>query len=335
MRSLAAIATGPLGRRLTAAGGVLAPSLWHANARAQATGYPNRPVRIVVPYPAGGGTDNIARMLATRLNEAWGQPIVVENRVGASGIIGNDAIAKAPADGYTLLLGITTLIQMPFLQAKLPYDAFKDFAPVSQLALSADLFAVPTSSPFQSLKDFVDHARARKGTVNYGSYGNGTSSHVHGEMLSAQANLGLVHVPFKGGAPLMTDLLGGQLNSAFVDLSSARAHLKSGKMRVLAITGERRFKLLPEVPTFTELGYKEFEPYGWFAMLAPAGTPADIVARVSTEVGRIIRLPEITARIEDMGLQAVGNSPAEFQSMMRRDHAIWGKVIRDANIRLD
>ena len=300
-----------------------------------AAAYPSKAVRIVVPYPAGGGTDTIARIVAGKLNEAWGQPMVVENRAGAAGVIGNDAVAKAAPDGYTLLVGITTLVQAPHLGQKLPYDVFKDFTPISQLALSADLFVVPASSPVNSLKEFVELARARQGKVTCGSYGQGTSSHVHCEMLSSQAKLGLVHVPFKGGAPLLTDLIGGQLDSGFVDVTSARAHVKSGKLKILAITGERRFKALPNVPTFTELGYKDFEPYGWFGALAPAGVPADIAAKLGAEIAKIIHLPEVQSRLEDMGLQAVGSTPAEFAATIRRDHPVWGKVIRDANIRLD
>ena len=319
--------------------GTLAPfAALTAPAAASAQGaaaYPTKAVRIVVPYPAGGGTDTIARIVAGKLNEAWGQPMVVENRAGAAGVIGNDAVAKAAPDGHTLLVGITTLVQAPHLGQKLPYDVFKDFTPISALALSADLFVVPASSPVNSLKEFVEQARARQGKVTCGSYGQGTSSHVHCEMLSSQAKLGLVHVPFKGGAPLLTDLIGGQLDSGFVDVSSARAHVKSGKLKILAITGERRFKALPNVQTFTEFGYRDFEPYGWFGALAPAGVPADIVAKLGTEIARIIHLPEVQSRLEDMGLQAVGSTPAEFAATIRRDHPVWGKVIRDANIRVD
>ncbi len=310
--------------------GALPRSAW-----AQSGGYPNKPIRFVIPYPAGGGTDIVGRLIGSKLTEAWGQNVVVENRVGASGIIGNDAIAKAAPDGYSVLIGITTLIQMPHLGVKLPYDQFKDFTPVTQLAYSADLFAVPATSPIGSVKEFVEMARANPGKHNYGSYGNGTSSHVHGEMFRSQAKIDLAHVPFKGGAPLMTDLIGGQISSAFVDVTSARAHLKTGKMKVLAITGARRYRALPDVPTFTELGYQDFEPYGWFAMLLPAGVPPEITARLSAEVTRILKLPDVVARIEDLGLQVGGNSPEEFAAAMKRDYAVWGKVIGDAKIKAE
>ena len=317
---------------ITTAGALGAAAFGPAHAQAP---YPSRPIRFIVPYPPGGGTDIIGRTLAARLGEAWGQTVIVENRAGASGVIGNDLVAKAAPDGYTVLIGITTLIQMPHLQPKLPYDVFRDFTPITQIAYSADLFAVPPSSPFQSLGQFVEAARAHPGRFNYGSYGNGTSSHIHGEMFNAQARLDLAHVPFKGGAPLLTDLIGGQLTSAFVDVSSASAQLEAGKLRVLAITGERRFKALPEVPTFTELGYRDFEPYGWFAALLPAGAPPEVVRKLSGELMRIIRLPDVQARLGELGLQPGGNTPEEFAAAMRRDYEIWGRVIRAGKITLE
>lgn len=304
-------------------------------ARAQATGYPAKPIRFIVPYPAGGGTDTVGRLVGGKMAEAWGQSVVVENRAGASGMIGNEAVVRSPADGHTVLIGITTLIQMPHLGVKVPYDALKDLQPVTQLAYSADLFAVPADSPIRSVREFVEAARAHPGKYNFGSYGNGTSSHVHGEMFANQAKIDLAHIPFKGGAPLLTDLIGGQITSAFIDVTSARAQLKTGKMRVLAITGERRFKALPDVPTFTELGYRDFEPYGWFAMLVPAGTPQPIVQKLAGETQRILKLPEIAQRIEDLGLIVGGNSPEEFAAAMRRDFQTWGKVIREGNIKAD
>lgn len=307
-------------------------------AQAQAGGaqaYPSRAIRFVVPYPAGGGTDTMARVIGTRLNEAWGQPVVVENRAGAAGMIGNDLVAKAPADGYTVLFGITVMIQAPSLYPSIPYDVFRDFAPVTQIALSADLFVVPADSPARTLKDFVAMAKANPKKFNYGSYGAGTSSHIHGEMLNGQAGLDLAHVAYKGAAPLMTDVLGGQISSAFVDVTSARPHLKSGKFRVLAITGGQRYKQLPDLPTFTELGYKGYEPYGWFGVFVPAGTPKEIVDKLSTEIARIIRTPEVSNRLTEMGLQPVGNTAQEFAAIMKTDAEVWAKVIKAGNIKLD
>lgn len=302
---------------------------------ASAQGYPNRPLRFVVPYPAGGGTDIIGRMVATRLAEAWGQQVVVENRPGASGILGNDLVAKAPADGYTVLVGITTLVQMPHLNPKLPYDVFRDFTPIAQLALSSNLFAVPASSPAKTLKEFIAAARAEPGKFSYGSYGAGTSSHLHGELFNLQAGLKLTHVPYKGGAPLATDLMGGQVPAGLIDLASARPHLASGRLRFLAISGSKRFAALPDVPTFAEEGLADFEANGWFALFLPANAPRDVSAKLAGEVSRILRLPEVAARIADMGL-APGEATLDgFATVMKRDHAVWGRIVREAQIRLE
>jgi tripartite-type tricarboxylate transporter receptor subunit TctC len=306
-----------------------------ALAQAPAQSYPNRALKFIVPYPAGGSTDIIGRMLGARLSEAWGQPVVVENRTGASGIIGNDFVAKSPADGYTVLIGITAMIQSAYTHAKLPYDPFKDFAPVAEIARSADLFVVATSVPANNLKEFVALAKANPKTYSYGSYGNATSSHIHGEMFNMQAGLELAHVPYKGAAPMINDLFGGQINTAFVDVGSARSHLASGRFKVLALTGTDRFKFLPDVPTFGEAGYPGFEPRGWFGMLLPAATPADVVKKLSAEIGRIIRLPDVAARLNDMGLVAVGSSPDEFAAMIKSDAPEWGKVIKGARIKIE
>ncbi len=334
LRSATALACQPLLR--AAAPGLALGALSHAgSARAQAADYPTKGVRVVVPYPAGGGTDIIARMLATRMAETWKQSFIVDNKAGASGIIGNDIVAKAPADGYTLLVGITTLIQMPHLQNNLPYDSFKDFTPISQIAYSADLLLVPASNPANTLKEFLDQVRKQPGKSSIGSYGTGTSSHIHAAMLNAQAGTDMAHIPFKGGAQVLTDLMGGQLTCAFVDLTSVSPQVGSNKFKALAITGERRFKKLPQVATFTELGYKDFEPAGWFALLGPAKLPAPVLDKLSAEVQRIMKDPEVIQKIDDIGLILGGNTPAEFAKAMKRDSDIWGKVIKEANIRLD
>ena len=239
--------------------------------------YPNKPIRMVVPYAAGGGTDIMARTIATQLSNTWGVPVVVENKPGASGIPGNDIVAKAAPDGYTVLVGITAMIQTVALYPKLPYDPIKDFAPVSQLALSADFLMVPKSSPVNSLQDFIAMAKGSPGKYNYGTYGNGTSSHMHGELLKMAAGIELTAVPYKGAAPEINDLLGGQLTAAFVDVTSATPHLKSEKIKILAITGTQRHPSVPDVKTFGELGLGGFEANGWFSVFLPGGTPKPIV----------------------------------------------------------
>ncbi|TWO73378.1 tripartite tricarboxylate transporter substrate binding protein [Caenimonas sedimenti] len=309
-----------------------AATLLCAPVLAQNAPYPSQPVKLVVPYPAGGATDTLARTLAQKLQEAWSQPVVVENKPGASGTIGNNFVAKAPADGHTLLVAITALIQQPPLMDKLPYDPMKDLAPVSMIARSPSMLAVPLDSPAKNLKDFVALVKASPGKYAFGSYGAGTSSHIQGSLLNLQAGIDLTHVPFQGAAPLVVNLVGGQLASAFIDSASARPHLKS--IRPLAVTGTQRMPGLPDVPTFQELGYKSFEPYGWFGVLAPAATPAPVVQKLSDEVNRILKMPDVVAKIEALGLWTAGNKPAEFAKIMNDDYAIYARIIKDANIRL-
>jgi tripartite-type tricarboxylate transporter receptor subunit TctC len=307
-------------------------------AQAQTAGaqrYPNRPIKMVVPYAPGGSTDVVARLVGSKLAEAWGQPVVVENRTGAGGMIGNAAVAKSPGDGYTILVTIAGLIQAPAMYSKINYDAFQDLVPISQLSLSADLLIVPASIPASTLKEFVALVKANPKKYSFGSYGNATSAHIHGEMLNMQAGLDLEHIAYKGAAPMMTDLLAGQIASGFADIGTARAHLKSGKFKVLAVTGANRLKMLPDVPTFTELGYKAYEPYGWIGAFVPAGTPNYIVTKLSGEMGRIMRLPDIAGRIEDLGQPIVGSTSEEFSASIKKDAPIWAKVIKDANIKIE
>jgi tripartite-type tricarboxylate transporter receptor subunit TctC len=318
-------------RRLCIAAGLAALLAAPAPALAQ-TAYPSQQLKLVVPYPAGGATDTLARTVGQKLQEAWSQPAVVENRPGAGGTIGNGFVAKAPADGHTMLIAITALIQQPSLMEKLPYDPLKDFAPVTMIARSPSMLAVPLDSPAKDLKSFIAMVKASPGKHNFGSYGAGTSSHIQGALLNMQAGIDLVHVPFQGAAPLVTNLVGGQLASAFIDSASARPHLKS--MRPLAVTGTQRMPGLPDVPTFAELGYHSFDPYGWFGVFVPAATPAPVVHKLADEIDRILRLPEVTAKIEALGLQVGGGKPEEFQKMVRGDAAIYAKIIKDANIRL-
>jgi len=310
-------------------GALLVPA---GTAWAQAAPYPSQPIKFIVPYPAGGATDTLARTIAQKLNEAWSQPVLVENRAGAAGTIGNNFVAKANPDGYTVLVAITALIQQQSLMEKLPYDPLKDFAPVTLIARSPSMFAVPLDSPAKSLKEFVTMAKANPGKYSYGTYGAGTSSHIQGSLLNMQAGLDMVHVPFNGAAPLVTNLVGGQLPSAFVDSASARPHLKS--IRPLAVTGTQRIPGMPDVPTFVELGYHSFDPYGWFGLFLPANAPAPVIQKLSDEVNRILRLPDVTARIEALGLQVAGGKPEEVRKTMNADAAIYAKIIKDANIKL-
>ena len=302
---------------------------------AQAQGdYPAKPLRFIVPYPAGGGTDTIARLIGTQLTQRWGQPVVVENKPGASGILGNDIVAKAPGDGYTVLMGITAVVQIPALYKKVPYK-LADLAPVSQIAKSADLLMVPRSSGVTTLAQFVDKAKAAPGTMNYGTYGNATSSHMNGERFKQQAGIDLTHIPYQGSGPEMAALLGGQLTLAFVDATAAYPHIKSDKLNILAVTGSQRFPSLPNVPTMTESGYPGLEANGWFGVFLPASTPKPIVDKLGAEVAAIVKSPELNKRLTDMGLIAVGSLPDDFKAQVEKDAAHWKAVAEGAKISMD
>ena len=302
---------------------------------AQAQGdYPAKPLRFIVPYPAGGGTDTIARLIGTQLTQRWGQPVVVENKPGASGMLGNDIVAKAPGDGYTVLMGITAVVQIPALYKKVPYR-LADLAPVSQIAKSADLLMVPRSSGVTTLQQFVDKAKAAPGTLNFGSYGNATSSHMNGERFKQQAGIDLTHIPYQGSGPEMAALLGGQLTLAFVDATAAYPHIKSDKLNILAVTGSQRFPSLPNVPTMTESGYPGLEANGWFGVFLPASTPKAIVDKLGAEVAAIVKSPELNKRLTDMGLIAVGSLPDDFKTQVEKDAAHWKAVAEGAKIAVD
>ena len=306
-----------------------------ATSGAQAQGdYPAKPIRLIVPYPAGGGTDTIARLIGTQLTQRWGQPVVVENKPGASGMLGNDIVAKAPGDGYTVLLGITAVVQIPALYKKVPYK-LADLAPVSQIAKSADLLMVPRSSGVTTLAQFVDKAKAAPGTMNYGTYGNATSSHMNGERFKQQAGIDLTHIPYQGSGPEMAALLGGQLTLAFVDATAAYPHIKSDKLNILAVTGSQRFPSLPNVPTMAESGYPGLEANGWFGVFLPASTPKAIVDKLGAEVAAIVKSPELNKRLTDMGLIAVGSLPDDFKTQVEKDAAHWKAVAEGAKISMD
>jgi tripartite-type tricarboxylate transporter receptor subunit TctC len=294
--------------------------------------FPGQSIKLIVPYPAGGATDTLARTVGSKLQESWGQTVIVENKAGAAGTIGNNIVAKAPPDGYTVLIAITALVQQPSLMEKLPYDTLKDFTPVTMIARSPSMLAVPLSSPARTLKDFIAMVKSQPGKHNFGSYGAGTSSHIQGALLNLQAGLDLVHIPFQGAAPLVTNLIGGQLSAAFVDSASARAQLAN--MRPLAVTGTSRMPGLPDVPSFVELGYQSYEPYGWFGVFLPAGVPPAVTRKLGEEVERILHLPDVTARIEGLGLQVGGGKPEEFQKVVRNELALYARIIKDANIRM-
>ncbi len=305
-----------------------------AAAATDAANYPQKPVKLVVAFPAGGGSDTLGRLVGAKLAERLGQPVVIENKAGASGAIGAGAVAHAPPDGLTLLLGTTPLIQAPVFYKDLPYDAFRDFAPVARIALSADVLIVPSDSGIKSVDQLVEAAQKNPGKYNYGSYGNATSAHMHGELLNYQKKIDLLHIPYKGTGPLMQDFLGGRLTSAFAEIVGARAHLDNPKVRVLAVSGEQRLAALPDTPTFTELGYADFEPNGWYGILAPAGTPAPIVDKLSGLLAEIVALPDVQTQLKGMGLTPGYGDAKQLADWIQRDAAIWARMAKLGNIQV-
>jgi tripartite-type tricarboxylate transporter receptor subunit TctC len=299
---------------------------------ASADTYPSRRITFVVPYPAGGATDVLARLLANKLQESWKQTVLVENKSGGGGVVGNDAVAKAQPDGHTVLIAITQIIQAPSLVTKLPYDVFKDLTPVTQIALSTIVLVVPEQQPFKSVKELIEYAKANPGKP-YGTFGNATTSHLYGELLKKTANIDMTHVPYRGSAPLTNDLLANTVVAAFQDLTTASAQIKAGKLRPLAVGGEKRRKALPDVPTMAELGYPGFEIEGWLGVFVPAATPKEIVKKLSDELARIIASPEGVAGIETLSLIPVGGSAEAFDKALRRDLDKWADVAKQTGVK--
>ncbi|MFO1327388.1 MAG: tripartite tricarboxylate transporter substrate binding protein [Rubrivivax sp.] len=316
-----------LGSSLAAAASVSAPQTFAQPA------FPTGPIKFVVPFTPGGATDLVGRLLATRLQEAWGQSVVVENRPGASGMIGTEQVARAPADGHTVLVAITTHIQNPSIFAKVPYDPIKDFEPVSQICLSYLVLVVRPDFPARDLKEFVALVKANPGKYSFGSFGTASSSHIVGEGFARQAGLDMAHVPYKGSAPMTSDLLGGQVPCAFADVSTATPHIAAGKLRPLVVSGERRAPLLATVPTLLESGYKGFEALGWVGVLLPARTPRPIVDKYSKEMVRIVKLPEVRARLYEQTLMPVGDNAESFARTLKRDMALWKQIVTLAGIK--
>lgn len=306
-----------------------------AQAQEDVDSYPSKSIRLVVPYPAGGGTDTMARLIAKSMQENWGQTVIVDNAAGAGGQIGGAQVARAPGDGYTVMVGITALIQQPALYEKLPYDVFKDFKPVSMLSYSSDLVMVPANSPYNSIADLVADAKARPGQVTIGSYGSGTSSHLHIGLFQLLTDTKVIHVPYRGAAPEIVDLVGGQLDAAFVDVTSARAHVGGDRVKTLAVTGSRRVGVAKDAPTMGELGYDGYNAHGWFAVFVPSATPDAIVDKLSKEVNRIIDTPEFQAQLEALSLMPGGTTPEESLEIMKRDAKGWASIVKRANITLD
>jgi tripartite-type tricarboxylate transporter receptor subunit TctC len=300
---------------------------------ANAEDYPARPVRVVVPFAPGGPNDIIVRLVAQKLTETWGQPFVVENRPGAGGNIGTDFVAKAAPDGYTLLsVGPGSLIINPLI-GKVPYDTARDFAPVTLMARAPNALVAHPSLSASSVKELIALARSQPGRVNYGSGGNGSTPHLAGALFASMAGIELTHVPYRGTAPATADLIGGQVQIAFLGIPTVLPHVKSGKLRVLAVTGKRRSPELPGVSTVDEAGVPGYELSPWYGLLAPAGTPRGIVAGLAAEVTKIVRAAEIRDKLAVQGAEVAGGSPEEFAAVIRADSLTWSRVVKDTGMR--
>jgi tripartite-type tricarboxylate transporter receptor subunit TctC len=301
-----------------------------------AQGYPNHPIRMVVPFSAGsGGTDLMARLIEQRLSASLGQQVVIDNRPGAGGIPATDIVAKAAPDGYTLLMTNVSLAANPFLYAKLPFDPLKDLTPVTMINSSPLLLVVHPSVPVTSVKELLAYAKLHPGKLNYGSGGVGRTPHLSGELFKSLSGIDAVHVPYKGGAPALNDLVGGQLSFMIENMAGTMPFVKAGKLRAIAITSPQRSPLAPELPTMTEAGVPGYEVIGWNGIVAPKGTPPEIVARLHTEVAKILRTPEMRQQLAAVGAEPIGNTPEEFGAFIKAEMGRWGKVIKEKGIRAD
>ncbi|QEZ42805.1 Bug family tripartite tricarboxylate transporter substrate binding protein [Cupriavidus oxalaticus] len=296
--------------------------------------WPSHPIRLVVPFTPGGTTDILARVVGQRLGQVLGQTVVIDNRPGAGGNIGAEAVARASPDGYTLLMGtLGTQVTNASLYARMPYDAARDFAPVTLVANSPNVLLTNATLPVRSVGELIALARQQPGKLNYASTSTGGSPHLSGELLDSMAGVKMQHVPYKGAAPAMTDLLAGQVNLMYDNLPSALAQIQAGKVRALAVTGPQRSPLLPDVPTVQESGLPGYVVNSWFGLLAPAGTPAAVVGKLQQAVAGVLAEPAVRQRIEQLGAVPGGDSPAAFAAVIREDTAKWSRVIREAGIK--
>ncbi len=303
---------------------------------AQAQGFPNRPVTLVVPFPPGGGTDTGARIVAQKLGAKWGQTVVVENKGGAAGMIGADLVAKARPDGYTILMGnIGTQAINPSLYKKLPYDPDAAFAPISLVAELPLAMMVNPAVPAKTAKEFIALAKSRPGQLSYSSSGAGGAPHLAAEMFKEATGTFILHVPYRGGGPAIADLLAGHVQLSFMTVLEASGHIKAGKLRALAVTGARRVPAVPEVPTLAEAVLPGFDSISWIGLFAPAGTPKDIVDKISADVRELLASDEVKGKLIELGAVPAGNTPAQFQAMIDSDRKRYAQVIRDKKISVD
>ena len=298
--------------------------------------YPTKTVRMIVAFPPGGTTDILARATAQKLTEAFGQQVVIDNRPGAGGNIGTELVARSPADGYTLLASPgSTLTSNPAVYAKVPFDTVRDFAPVTIIAEVPNVLIVHPSLPVKTVKELIALAKSRPGQLAYASTGAGQSTHLSAELFKQMARVDMIHVPYKGSAPALTDMVAGQVTVMFDNMPSCLPFVKAGRLKAIAVTSTKRSPTTPELPTVAEAALPGFDVTVWFSVLAPANTPRDIVARLNAEIVKALKAPDMRERLSQQGAEPVGNTPEEFAGVIKRDLAKWSKLVTDANIRLD
>ena len=300
------------------------------------TSYPSKSIRFIIPFTPGGSADIFARPIAQKMSESMGQQVVVENRPGAGGVLGSEVAAKAPPDGYTMMMGLTANVAVnPTLYKKLSYDPLRDFAPVTLIAAAPYVLLVPTSLPAHNVKELIALARSKPGELAYVSLGSGSMGHLSGEMLASMAGVKLLHVPYKTLGQAIPDLISGQVQLLFLGIASAQGQMKSGKLRAIAVSGAKRSPVMPQLPTVAESGVKGFDLTGWYGAFVPAGTPQDIIARLHKEIVRALALPDVRERLSGEGAELVGNSPKEFDQFVRNELVKWAKVVKLSGAKAD
>jgi tripartite-type tricarboxylate transporter receptor subunit TctC len=314
----------------------MAGALCWVTGHAAAQAYPVKSVKMIIPFPAGGPTDILGRLVGQKLSEAWSQTVVIDNRPGGGGVIAGQIAAKSPPDGYTIFLGgITTLVLSTYVHKNRPYDSQRDFLPVSQTTVQPLLLMVHPALPVKTVKEFIALARARSGEINYGTSGPGGSGHLAGELFRSMTGVNIVHVPYRGQPPALNDLLAGQVQSLFGAPLAVIPHIRNGKIRALAVTGQKRSPAVPDVPTFGEAGMPGYDASTWNGIMVPIGTPRAIIERLHGEIVKILRAPNTLERLAGDGSVAVASTPEEFAAFIKAEHAKWGKVVREANIRIE
>lgn len=315
---------------------LLGAALLAGAAPAYTQSYPTKPVRLIVPFAPGGSTDTLARTIGQKLTESLGQQVVIDNRAGGNGNIGMGIVAHAAPDGHTLVLGyIANLGIGPSLFANLPFDPVKDYAPITQLAVSPNLFVVHPSVPAKSFREFIAYAKANPKKINFASAAVASLGHLAGELLNTAAGIEMQHVPYKGSGQAVIDLLAGQVQAMFSGMSSVMPHIKAGKLRPLAVTGAQRSAAAPDVPTIAESGYPGFEAAAWYGVLAPAGTPRTVIVRLHDDIARVLKMPDVKERLENVGFELVGGTPEAFEAYIQSEIKKWAKVVKASGVKAE